>query len=314
MLEGDSTSLEMARSSKAAMLAAVELYNKTAFEYREEAFCVLIVNAWEVLLKVRIVSRNNDDLETIFLRDDAGGIKRSRFTNSPLTISLERALSECDVSPAVQRNVEALFGVRNEITHLGPLHPDLRQKISQFGTASVANLSTLLQRWFDEPIEGIYLLPVGFIGDAVGVSADPSQRQSELLRNLQRIASTSEVDDEEFTVALSVQIQIARMTGGGGTIGISSDPGAPTVRISDDELLELYPETYDSTVAACRNRYQDFKQDDTFHQHMRIMKTDPETAKQRHLNPNRPSSASQWFYNVAKVFEYLDDFYSVHDD
>ncbi len=117
-MQGASISLEMARSSKAAMLAAVELYNKTAFEYREEAFCVLIVNAWEVLLKARIVSRNNDDIESIFLRDDAGGIRRSRFTNSPLTISLERALNECDVSPAVQKNVESLFGVRNEITHL----------------------------------------------------------------------------------------------------------------------------------------------------------------------------------------------------
>ncbi len=314
MMDGNSISLEMARSSKAAMLAAVELYNKTAFEYREEAFCVLIVNAWEVLLKARIVSRNNAEIESIFLRDAAGSIRRSRLTNSPLTISLERALNECDVPLAVQKNVESLFGVRNEITHLGPLHQGLRQKISQFGTASVANLSTLLQRWFNESIEGTYLLPVGFIGDAVGVSAGPSRRQNDLLRDLQRIASTSEVDDEEFSVALSVQIEIARMTSGDGTIGISSDPSAPNVRISDDELLELYPATYDSMVEACGNRYQDFKRNANFRLHLRTMKADPEIARQRHLNPSRPSSVSQFFYNVAKVFDYLDEVYFLHDD
>ena len=313
-MEGNSISLEMARSSKAAMLAAVELYNKTAFEYREEAFCVLIINAWELLLKARIVSRKNDEIESIFLSDNAGGFRRSRLTNSPLTISLERALNECDVPPSVKTNVETLFGVRNEITHLGSLHPDLRRTISHFGTASVVNLSMLLQRWFNEPIEGTYLLPVGFIGDAIGVSADPSRRQNELLRDLQKIASTSEDDDEEFSVALSVQIQIARLAGGGGTIGISSDPNAPNVRISDDELLELYPDTYDSMVQACRNRYQDFKQDADFRHHMRTMKADPEIAKERHLNPIRPSSTSQFFYNVAKVFEYLDEVYSISND
>ena len=59
----------MARSAKAAMLAAVEIYNKTAFEFREEAFCVLIINAWEVLLKARIVSQNRNRLEIIYVRD-----------------------------------------------------------------------------------------------------------------------------------------------------------------------------------------------------------------------------------------------------
>ena len=314
MLESNSISLEMARSSKAAMLAAVELYNKTAFEYREEAFCVLIVNAWEVLLKARIVSRNNDEIETIFLRDSTGNISRSSLTNSPLTISLDRALNECDAPSAVKKNVQTLSGVRNEITHLGPLHPDLRQKISQFGTASVANLSTLLQRWFNEPIEGTYLLPVGFIGNAVGVVADPSRRQNQLLRDLQSIASNSEDEDEDFSVALSVRIEIARASGGGGTIGISSDPNAPRVTISDDELLELYPDTFDDMVEACGNRYQDFKRNADFNHHLRTMKADPEIAKQRHLNPSRPSSASQWFYNVAKVFDHLDEVYSVRGD
>ena len=115
-----SKSIVMARSAKAAMLAAIEIYNKTAFEYREEAFCILMINAWEVLLKARIVDRNGNRLEKIYLREKGLRFKRSRHTGSPLTISLERALSECDVPASVQTNIETLYGVRNEISHLGP--------------------------------------------------------------------------------------------------------------------------------------------------------------------------------------------------
>ena len=180
------------------MLAAVEIYNKTVFEFREESFCVLIVNAWEVLLKARLVSRRGNRVETIFLRDDRGRFKRSRHTNSPLTISLERALSECDVSPVVRRNIETLYGVRNEITHLGPLHPELRQKIAEFGTASVEIFSALLRRWFNEPIDKTYLLPVGFVGGLSGISAQPSLRQRQLLEELRNIATSSECDNDGF--------------------------------------------------------------------------------------------------------------------
>ena len=36
--------------SLSSMLSAIELYNKPDFSYREEAFAILAVNAWELLL------------------------------------------------------------------------------------------------------------------------------------------------------------------------------------------------------------------------------------------------------------------------
>lgn len=38
------------RRAEAAVLAAIELYNKPDFRYREEAFAILILNAWELIL------------------------------------------------------------------------------------------------------------------------------------------------------------------------------------------------------------------------------------------------------------------------
>jgi len=43
--------LPKATKAEEAILAAIELYNKPDFRYREEAFAVLSLNAWELLLK-----------------------------------------------------------------------------------------------------------------------------------------------------------------------------------------------------------------------------------------------------------------------
>ena len=37
--------------SVASMLAAIEIYNKPHFAYREDSFAILCVNAWELLRK-----------------------------------------------------------------------------------------------------------------------------------------------------------------------------------------------------------------------------------------------------------------------
>jgi hypothetical protein len=39
------------RNGKAALLAAIEIYNKPRFEYRDECFVILLLNAWELALK-----------------------------------------------------------------------------------------------------------------------------------------------------------------------------------------------------------------------------------------------------------------------
>ena len=42
---------ELAEKSVQAAIAAIEIYNKPNFSYREEAFALLMSNAWELLLK-----------------------------------------------------------------------------------------------------------------------------------------------------------------------------------------------------------------------------------------------------------------------
>ena len=46
-------------------LSAIEIYNKPDFKEREQVFVVLIVAAWETLLKARILQQNRNKLASI---------------------------------------------------------------------------------------------------------------------------------------------------------------------------------------------------------------------------------------------------------
>jgi hypothetical protein len=41
-------------NSRAAILAAIEIYNKPQIAYRDEVFVILLVNAWELLFKAML--------------------------------------------------------------------------------------------------------------------------------------------------------------------------------------------------------------------------------------------------------------------
>ena len=80
-----------------AALAALEIYNKPECSYREENFCILIVNAFELLFKAKIIRDNNEDVKMLYVyyypKNKTGGnskkkvIKKNRI-GQPFTIDI----------------------------------------------------------------------------------------------------------------------------------------------------------------------------------------------------------------------------------
>ena len=48
-----SLSKELLDRTVLAMVAAIEIYNKPGFPYRNESFTILAINGWELLLKAK---------------------------------------------------------------------------------------------------------------------------------------------------------------------------------------------------------------------------------------------------------------------
>lgn len=48
--------------SIACAVSAIEIYNKPDFKYREETFSILMINAWELVLKAKKIKDNNNNI------------------------------------------------------------------------------------------------------------------------------------------------------------------------------------------------------------------------------------------------------------
>ena len=300
--------ITMARCAAAALLAAIEVYNKPTVEYREQTFALLATNAWEVLLKARIVQLANGRVQSIYRRKrDSRLIDRDLETDEPLTISLRQALDRTSLPGAVATNIKGLMLVRNTAAHLGTLEPAVQRKVLQFGTASVENFSKISRLWFNETIDAPYLLPLGFVGDASLVQTSVSKTQRSLLTALDAISNSSDATGAtDFNVTLHINVDIQRGLSGGGSIGLTSNPSAPKVSISDDEALGQYPATYFELIETCKERYPGFKQDAKFRALLREIKADPKCAHERRLDPNKPQGQAKTFYNIDASMHRLD--------
>ena len=134
----------MARCAASALLAAIEIYNKPTVEYREQTLALLVTNAWEVLLKARIVQQSGGKLETLYRREPKSErYVRDKETQEPRTIGLRRILSQFPLPDEVKANIKGLMEVRNRAAHMGVLSAEVRERILGFGTASVHNFVKL---------------------------------------------------------------------------------------------------------------------------------------------------------------------------
>lgn len=94
----------MLDKSEEAFLMAIEIYNKPTIKYRLEGFAFFICNAWELLLKAKMLNEG----KSIYYPD-----KPNR------TISLSNCVSSVftnDKDP-IRKNLEILIGLRNTTTH-----------------------------------------------------------------------------------------------------------------------------------------------------------------------------------------------------
>src|ERR1035438_6562279 len=158
-----SRSARLMQNSEAALLSSIEIYNKPAFAYREETFAILALNAWELLLKAKLLSVKGNDprcLHVYFSPKTKTGrpskklqVKRNR-TGNFMSIGIEAcilALEKCGTSVPmpVRSNLEALTEIRDNAVHYFNASPLLAKQVLEIGTASLRNFIELGKLWLD---------------------------------------------------------------------------------------------------------------------------------------------------------------------
>lgn len=146
------------RNSKAAMVAAIEIYNKPKFNYREECFIILLLNAWELIIKA-VLSKNG---QSIFY-------KKKR--NEPYrTLSWKDAFNKAEEffptniqSLPVRKNLEIISIYRDNAVHFYN-ERGFETLIYVLAQTAIINYKDLLKESFNFDFEteiNLYLLPLG---------------------------------------------------------------------------------------------------------------------------------------------------------
>lgn len=114
-----------------AFILSLEIYNRPSLDNRVEAFCILSVNAWELLLKAELIKSVGMD---------------SVFNSNGLSICISDATNKCfQQTDSVKKNLDALIELRDGAIHL--LLPELQPELSRLFQANVLNYQ---QRYLKE--------------------------------------------------------------------------------------------------------------------------------------------------------------------
>ena len=312
------------------MLAALEIFNKPAFEYRVESFAILAVNAWELLLKARLVSLSGNSLKVLYVREPRTNksgdrskklyIKRNR-ANVPMTIGLFRCFDllrndYAETLPnSVRANLDGLVQVRDSSVHLMKNDDDLTRAIHSFGAACVHNYASMFRQWFGDSVDGynFSLMPIGFSSPPITSAVQLSKAEVDVLKYLQSRprAAGAGPNGESLATALEMDVILRPRDGskGGAAVRLTSDPSAPAVHLSDSEVLKRYPHTYDALTKKLAKRYSDFKQNDRYHAIRRSFEADPQYCLERKLDPSNPKSGKKRFYS-GSIIDAFDKHYA----
>lgn len=316
-------SQELVDKSIAAMLAAIEIYNKPDFKYREETFSILAINAWELLLKAKWLKENGNRIRSLFVfekRNKPGGgyyknpkVKLTECGN-PFTHSLDflaKKLNERGILPAVAlQNIAALGEIRDSSVHFYNRSALFAIRLQEVGSASVKNFVHAAQKWFNTDLSeyNFYIMPLAFVAASKAEGVPLNKEEAKLAAFISALEASNDPTNE-YSFSVNIDVRFSKSKANDALqIQITNDPNAPKFQLTDEQFKEKYPLNYESLTQECRQRYSNFLANAKYNKVRLPLKEDLKYCKIRRLDEDNPKSAKQEWYSRA-VFTELDKHY-----
>lgn len=309
--------------SIASMLSAIELYNKPNFQYREETFAILAVNAWELLLKAIILRQNRYKLRSLYVlkpcinKDGTKSTTRKYVdknrSGNPKTISIMETLSILDnqkyLPTNLRDNIEALIELRDNSIHFANMD-DISRQIQELGFACIKNYITLIK---EKKIEidisnyNFYLMPLAYVSSNM-VSESVLTEETKNYLTLVKSKIAKEESDQNYDIAITIDIDFKKGSSFDG-LGFTYDKDGIRVALTEENIRKRYPWDNAELIRRCKMRYSDFIQNKNWNAQRNEIKNDAKLYRVRLLDPGNPKSAKKDFYST-NVFSYLDSYYT----
>jgi hypothetical protein len=217
-------------------ILALETINRLSIQYRVETFCYLICNAWELLLKAKILEDAGRGCDAIFRGEK---IRNQRRDSISLRECLERIIP--NQTDPVRRNIECIAELRDESVHL--VLSGVPADVLGLFQACVINYHDRLNQWF-----GISLSDRVHVGMmSIVYDLDPSRSDitdKRLRRELGRDAADyltrycalikSEFDKLQrpiqFSIGVEYRLALTKKPGNADIVLSQASSGGPTVQ------------------------------------------------------------------------------------
>ena len=316
MARGKSVTKLLLDSSEAALFAGIEIHNKPHIAYRYPTSVILLINAWELVLKAYVykyigrkkIYENGKDGHTI------------SFTKALIITKDHINTGKQNKSfPAVYENLMLLNDYRSANVHFyeNCLDPVVFMLVSK----AVLNYDEFVKKYFKKDItrnDNLIILPVGFklpfdpveylkqdYGKAhndfvntvvqtvrsladegikvnIVIGFDVYTASQKKIENADLIAA---IDQENGTVALTKEVRV------------TDDPKAPAIRLEP----ALLPLTYYDLRDKVTEKRPDIKFSNSFNTAMRRVKQDKKLCQTNYLDPKRKTGGKKEFYAEAAV-------------
>lgn len=319
--------IQLVSKSRAACLSAVETYNRASALYREETFAILMINAWELLLKARIMKENGGKASAIHefrSRKKKDGtpsklkeVKRTRSL-APMTIGIDRCwklvsnYTSDRVDQACIANIEALLEIRDSATHFIATDALLRKKLTEISMAAVRNYVTAAQAWFGLSFSDLNIasIPISFDLDQKEVDAiakKSSDAVTKFLMHMEKVEAALPPISSDYAFTVRVDFDLIKKKDDAAVKAavVGGAEADLTLMLQGDKVPPGFTWTYDELIKRLKDRYADFKQNTEFHERMKPVKADPKLCYERFLDPERKKGGKKAFFNpnAMKAFD-----------
>lgn len=308
-----------------AALSAIELYNKPNFSYREESFTILMINAWELLLKAKILKDQNQDLTALYIIDpskkkkDGGPFKKPRYKRNRsknfFTIDICGALIKTNLPADLKAQLETLIEIRDNAIHFYNESKLFDKKLLEVGTSTLKSYVEMLGEWFDRSTSehNLFLIPMAFDipphFDATALAKESSNHRK-LLKYIDVQEKENNKDENKHAISLTVDIQFSRKITGLPVHQTKDGTGASVTIDSEEKFQNKYRWSWkNKLLPELKKRYANFKQDKTFRNIVCQLKKDPNFCGERHLDWNNKTGTKQWFYS-PEILKEFDNHYT----
>lgn len=303
-----------------AVLSAIELYNKPNFAYREESFCILMTNAWELLLKAKILKDNKNNLKTLYIPTSSKtktDQPRQRFkykktrSGNFMTLGISELINREVQDMNLRKHLDILIELRDASVHFYNTSAFLQRQILGIATASLKNYQTTLDEWFGRNLNefNLSLIPIAF---EVPENFDLTllNQESEEVKKIFAFIENSRCQVEKesvHTITFNIDVKLNRNEGG---IRVSYDKeGVPIFQEDEESFKKKYPLDYTTLVEKLKDRYVDFKANTRFHQICTEIKKDEKLFKLRYLDVQNKKGQKKPYYS-NNAFKEFDKYYT----